>query len=266
MIRIGLNFETANIRGIFQIALFLKLLFLFESFHPLKNYFMFTGILHTHKTTVIIYFLIFTTKVILLLMNKKEPLQKFRKKTLVIGEMIIPLVFIGTGIYLAMNSGIINVGNWFWIKIGLIALIIPIGIVAFRKENKMLAVLGWLLFIYVYGMSETKSPIFKNPMKNHSEAKSEDSIRMVINPDEMTVIGNIIYNEKCSLCHGDNGKKMLSGAPDLSISTKTHSEIVEIITNGKNSMIPYRNVISEQEIDAAAYYVATLKKYAGQKE
>jgi len=69
-----------------------------------------------------------------------------------------------------------------------------------------------------------------------------------------------IFEENCTSCHGSDGKLCALGAKDLSRSTLDRSQAVEIITNGKSTMAPFGSMLSNQEIDAVAEYIQTLKK------
>jgi mono/diheme cytochrome c family protein len=69
-----------------------------------------------------------------------------------------------------------------------------------------------------------------------------------------------IYAEKCSLCHGQDGKKGLSGAKDLSVSVLSREEAKQIISLGKNGMAGYKSILSEKEIEELANYIQSLKK------
>lgn len=206
---------------------------------------MFTGMLHTHKLVVILFLLQYLIKTILLLMNKTEALQNYSKKTKV-PEMIVSVLFLATGIYLAMNSG--SNGNWLWAKLIAVFASIPIAVVAFKKMNKGLGVLSLLLIVYAYGVSETKSPFFK---KEHKTNEFADV------PAE--ALGKTIFDSKCMNCHGSDGKMGLSGAKDLTVSTLTHDEKIAAVANGKNAMMSFKDVLSAEEIEAVTSYVETLK-------
>ena len=80
-------------------------------------------------------------------------------------------------------------------------------------------------------------------------------------PKEKTSVvdGAAIFKTHCQLCHGDDGKLGLNGAKDLSVSPLTEVERVEIITNGRNTMLSYANILSEEEIAAVAEYTTTFK-------
>jgi mono/diheme cytochrome c family protein len=68
-----------------------------------------------------------------------------------------------------------------------------------------------------------------------------------------------IYNTNCGICHGKNGRKGLAGAKILPESELTVEERIEIITNGKGQMMPYKNLLSEEEIKAVAEYTMTFE-------
>jgi mono/diheme cytochrome c family protein len=205
---------------------------------------MYTGMLHTHKLVVTLFLLLYLIKTILLLLNKRDSLIKFTAKTKVL-EMIVSVLFLATGIFLASKSG--NVGTWLWVKIAAIAISIPVAVIGFKNQNKGLAFLSLLLIVYSYGISETKSPNFK---------KEKAAILAAGDP---LVLGQDVYTKLCQNCHGVDGKLMLSGAKDLSISTLTKEEQILIITKGKNTMAAYESQLSQQQIEAVAAYIETLK-------
>ena len=68
-----------------------------------------------------------------------------------------------------------------------------------------------------------------------------------------------LYNQKCSLCHGNDGKLMLAQASDLSKSVLSVEERMNIISNGKNTMAPFKAVLSQEEIKAVAIYLETFR-------
>ncbi|MFN4233773.1 MAG: c-type cytochrome [Bacteroidia bacterium] len=71
--------------------------------------------------------------------------------------------------------------------------------------------------------------------------------------------GSDLYQKNCSVCHGDDGKKGLSGASNLSISKLEYASIVEVITNGRKIMPPFKASLNTQEIEAIAKHVESLK-------
>ena len=49
----------------------------------------------------------------------------------------------------------------------------------------------------------------------------------------------------------------MSGAKDLSVTQLQHSGIVDIITNGKNTMAAYKETLTQEQIEAVASYIET---------
>jgi mono/diheme cytochrome c family protein len=207
---------------------------------------MYTGIMHTHTLVVVLFLLIYLIKTFLLLANKTAALYSFTKKVKV-PEMIVSTLFLVTGIYLAMNTG--NSGSWLWVKIVVVALSIPIAVIAFKKNSKGLAVLSLLMIVYSYGISETKSPVMK-------KAKVADKIANISSAD----IGKEIFTTECVRCHGEDGKAMRSGAYDLSVTQKTPEQLKAMIMDGEKQMPSYKNVLTPEQIDAVLEHVISLKK------
>ena len=71
-------------------------------------------------------------------------------------------------------------------------------------------------------------------------------------PDEL-------YKKHCRLCHGMDGKKMLSDAKDLSISELSLEDRIAIISDGSGSMSAYKDKMSIEEIAAVASYIEALR-------
>jgi cytochrome c6 len=71
--------------------------------------------------------------------------------------------------------------------------------------------------------------------------------------------GAKIYKSNCMLCHGDDGKLGLNNSKDLTASKLTKEERIDIITNGKNTMVGFSSLLDEDEIKAVADYTFTLK-------
>lgn len=77
--------------------------------------------------------------------------------------------------------------------------------------------------------------------------------------EKKEVSGKNIYDGNCVSCHGDDGKKGLMGAKDLTLTTMDENTCFEIIKNGKGTMTPFKALLNEEEIRAVAKYVKTLK-------
>ena len=80
-------------------------------------------------------------KTILLLSNKIETLNSFTKK-IKIPEMVISFLFLATGIFLATQLPFGSKYDYlFFIKVAMVLVSIPIAIIGFKKQNKLLAAL-----------------------------------------------------------------------------------------------------------------------------
>lgn len=70
--------------------------------------------------------------------------------------------------------------------------------------------------------------------------------------------GEAIYNTHCAICHGKDGRKGLAGAKMIPESLLDIDERVALITSGKGSMMPYRGILTSEEIKKVAAYTLTL--------
>jgi uncharacterized membrane protein SirB2 len=228
------------------------------------------GILHLHITVVIIFLLTFIFKTCLLLMNNLALLEKVRAKTKIL-EMVIGSLILLTGVYLLFITR--NGQLYMIVKIILVLAAIPLGIIGLKKNSKIMAILSSVIFIYVYGVAETRSLYFNigrtpsDPIKEMPDTSKDTGIEEgveteILNLNEETSLDNAksIYNSQCVQCHGPQGNLGVGGAKDLSISTLTDAEKEAIITNGKGLMAPFKYSLTEQEINQMVKYVNTFKK------
>lgn len=204
---------------------------------------MFTGMLHTHKLFVTLFLLIYLIKTVLLLLNKNEALKSFISKTKIF-EIVCSAGFLITGIFLAYNSG--NINFFFWIKIMCVAAAIPVAVVAYKKSNKILAVISLLFIVGAYGLAEMgKNGIKTKPSEFDSVATAD--------------LGKTIYEKKCANCHGADGKLGLSGAKDLTASVLSRDEKTALIKSGKNSMMSFSGQLDDVQINAVVDFVENMK-------
>ena len=68
-----------------------------------------------------------------------------------------------------------------------------------------------------------------------------------------------LYDLKCALCHGYDGAQQFAGAKDLTQSVLPKNEVLLRIAEGKGSMPPHKDVLSEEQMDALADFVMTLR-------
>jgi cytochrome c6 len=86
-------------------------------------------------------------------------------------------------------------------------------------------------------------------------ARNKNASGAAATPDGMAV-----FRQNCVICHGADGKLGTNGAKDLTVSELPLEGRIQIITNGKNLMTPFKAVLTEAEIQAVANYTLTLKK------
>ena len=105
---------------------------------------------HLHWLFIALYLLTYLIKAYLFLVGSPESFQKFRKKTLIV-ENIFAVGFLATGVYMLTQLGgdWMKLNGWFHIKLTLVVLSIPLGIVGFKKSSKPLVFLSVVFLIYV---------------------------------------------------------------------------------------------------------------------
>lgn len=190
---------------------------------------MFLVILKIHSISVTIFFLIYFIKTLLLLSNATEKLEKFKSYTKIL-EMIVSTLFLLTGIYLITQ--IPEIKMMLIIKLVLVIASIPLAVIAYKKSNKILALLSFMFIVAAYGLAE---------MSRTKKVSNE------------ITDGKALYETSCAVCHGNDGKLGMAGASDLSQTPLQQSEIVNIILNGKNAMP--KVAMSEEQANATAKYV-----------
>lgn len=72
--------------------------------------------------------------------------------------------------------------------------------------------------------------------------------------------GKEVFLSRCSICHGEDGKKGLGGASDLTISNLDSVAFFQIINNGRRGMPSFKNTITNKEKDFLFRYLKELKK------
>lgn len=77
---------------------------------------------------------------------------------------------------------------------------------------------------------------------------------------DLSLSGEELFSKHCKICHGIRGNLELNGAKDLNKSTLSLDERINIITNGKNAMTPFRKILSKEEIQRVATYSESFAK------
>ena len=71
--------------------------------------------------------------------------------------------------------------------------------------------------------------------------------------------GAAIFQAKCKMCHGADGKGtpvgQKLGAPDLTAKKYPAADVAKVVESGKNKMTGFKGKLSDAEIKAVAAYV-----------
>lgn len=204
---------------------------------------MHTGFLHLHKTAVILFLALYLLKLAALLLGVNSLKELFARKALRISEMVISTLFLFTGIYLMVSLPAEQRSTLLWIKVAMVLVSIPIAVVGFKRQNKLLATLSVLLVVMSYGLAEMHK---KNP------AVSEETKGLTKGAD--------IYAANCTSCHGADGAAGLAGAKNLPATTLNDAELEAVIANGKGGMQAYKSKLTAEQIKALVVHIRTLKK------
>ena len=80
------------------------------------------------------------------------------------------------------------------------------------------------------------------------------------NSSEELKSGKKIYQVYCVNCHGVDGRLAVNAALDLSRSHLPVEGRIEIIRNGRVTMMGFEGVLSEEQIDSVARYTIKLQQ------
>lgn len=75
--------------------------------------------------------------------------------------------------------------------------------------------------------------------------------------------GKKVYQGRCALCHGDRGKAVMPGTPDLSRQQgmqKSNSALLERLQRGQGSCPPFRGMIRDEHLNDVISYIRTLRR------
>ena len=205
-----------------------------------------TGMLHTHKLSVMLFLVLYLFKLIFLLTNNQRGLEAMRKKGWRIFDMTVSTLFLVTGIYLMATAP--QIKTLVWVKLGMVLVAIPLAVIGFKKANKPLAVLSVVMIFGVYGLAEVaKKQLAKVDTSGIDAAETPEAKAAAL------------YTAYCVMCHGNDGALQFKGAANLQISKISEEEISEILYNGKNAMGSYKQ-LPEADRKLLVAHVLTLRK------
>jgi mono/diheme cytochrome c family protein len=207
--------------------------------------------LHTHNLVVSLYLLQLLVRIGLMVGAKKETLEKYTK-AMRIPHIVLSVLFLATGIYL-MAKAPNGIQPYHWVKLGLVVASIPLGIIGSKRNSVPLTGLAFLLLAGVMALAYAKPAFLRtasteevDPTKAGADAARLDK-------------GRALYETRCTLCHGGDGKAGFQGAKDLTASVMPDAEVAKIIEEGKGVMPPNSD-LSDDEVALVKDYVLYLRK------
>lgn len=72
--------------------------------------------------------------------------------------------------------------------------------------------------------------------------------------------GKIVYDIYCKMCHGDDGQQELTGTYNLVTSTMKIDDIINVTLEGRGTMLPYKDILSNKELVDVSQYVLAMQK------
>jgi uncharacterized membrane protein SirB2 len=215
---------------------------------PVNKNTMYTGILHIHATVVLLFVLIYLVKTVLLLFDKDEFLAAFVKRTKVL-EMVVSTLFLLSGIYLFIYTG--NKVPLLYIKMAMVLAVIPLAVVAFKRKNKILASLAFVIILLIYGSGEMiKRSATKPALPNIADAAPDSTPSLAG--------GKALYLTYCTACHGENGDAMLNGSKNLQLTELSDAEISAMILKGKGAMPAFKK-LNDNQAASITLFVRSFK-------
>ena len=116
------------------------------------------GILHLHVTLVVLFLGFFMVKLALLMLGKKDILNRIRSRFKIV-DIILGTLMLLTGVFLLTLK--LNFEFYMVTKIVLMLIAIPLGIVGIKRGRVALSLSSIIIFVYIYGVAETRSVKFK---------------------------------------------------------------------------------------------------------
>jgi uncharacterized membrane protein SirB2 len=200
-----------------------------------------------HIVVVQLFVLLYLIKTVLLFANK-DALLKFSRATRLL-EMVISTLFLASGVWLFVMLGAIKMLQI--VKLICVFASIPLAVIGFKKMNKALALLSFVLLVGAYGLAEM------------AKDKPYISNNVVIegNAGEAAKLNARTFIANCAMCHGQDGRKMYRDAINLTLSAASDGRVDSLIRWGSKGKMPaFSGTLSEEEIKAAEAYVMTLRK------
>lgn len=224
-----------------------------------------TGILHTHVFITSLFLVAMLITVITSLGSKEKPTPKWLR----LSHMILGSLMLLTGIYLMVKSPN-GMEPYILVKLVLVLVATPLGIIGGRKKNMAMTGLAFLLVVGVMALAYAKPDALRSIpsdvesveelVENMEKRKESGEMTQAEKDAEAVKIGKSLYYKRlCNSCHGDDGSAGFQKSKDLGQSTLNDAEIADIIVNGKNLM-PANEGLNDSEVEYLTAFVKSLRK------
>lgn len=209
-------------------------------------------LIHAGIGVLLVLYLLLRILISLFGLFNKEYQQAIRSKFR-ISDWIFGGFLAITGLYPILVLGEIEL--YHIIKIVLLAAVLWLSRYAHSLNFALASLLCFGLVLYSGYASFTDTPTF--PKEQGTFARDYPEISEL---GELKK-GEFIFTTLCAQCHGNNGKKGLFGAADLTVSELNLDAKIKMIKDGSplTVMRSFKNELSEDEINAVAKYVNQLK-------
>ncbi len=97
---------------------------------------------------------------------------------------------------------------------------------------------------------------------NNSSSNNTTEEKPVVNVKTpiAEIKGQVIFEQKCAACHGNDGTAGIGNAANLRASRFDSTSIVKTINEGKRAMPPFGSQLTKREIADISSYVLSLHK------
>jgi uncharacterized membrane protein SirB2 len=212
-----------------------------------------TAMKHSHTLVAMLYLLQLLIRVVLMAMNNKVTVAKYTK-AMRIPQILLSVLFLGTGIYLMVRQGqsVDGIQPYVWVKFAMVLASIPLGVIGSKRNSVALTGFAFLVLVGVLGLAYAKPAFLRS-----TAGKSTEVAKAGVDMDKVKA-GQPLYEKQCVLCHGSDGAAGLQGAKNLATSVLPDADIVSIIKNGKGVMPPAD--LSDAEVEQVKEYVKYIRK------
>ena len=206
-----------------------------------------------HAALAILFLLYLLVRLLFSLfgLNNKEYQEAIRAKFRISDWFFLILIAL-TGLYPIVVLGEIEL--YHLIKLALLGVILWISRYSTKLNFAFATLLSIGLLIYSGYASFTDTPTF--PREQGTFEKEHPEISQLSEIEK----GERIFTTLCARCHGNDGKKGLFGAADLTISAYSIDKKIDLIEKGSplTVMRSFKDELSSQEIRAVAKYIHQL--------